>query len=220
MRPLPYSAINVVRHGDCVRLMRRMDSNSIDFVLTDPPYLVRYRDRLGRTIINDDDGRWLRPAFSEIARLMKPGTFCVSFYGWNAIQSFADAWTASGLRIVGHLVFAKPYASSAGYLRYSHESAYLLAKGRARLPQDAISDLRNDWRYTGNRLHPTQKPVEALRPLIEVFCPQGGVVLDPFCGSGSTLVAAKDLQRSFIGIELDYRHIRTVRARLDKIRPG
>ena len=71
-----------------------------------------------------------------------------------------------------------------------------------------------DWRYTGNRLHPTQKPVGSLQPLIESFCPQGGVVLDPFCGSGSTLAAAGLAGRPYIGIELDPCHYRTAVARL------
>lgn len=51
--------------------------------------------------------------------------------------------------------------------------------------------------------HPTQKPVDALRKLIEAFCPVAGLVLDPFEGSGSSLVAGQSLGRRWIGIELD-----------------
>ncbi len=58
-------------------------------------------------------------------------------------------------------------------------------------------------RYTGNTLHPTQKPLEILRPLIKSYSQIGDVVLDPFAGSGSTLLAAKQLGRSWIGIEMD-----------------
>ena len=57
--------------------------------------------------------------------------------------------------------------------------------------------------FTGNRLHPSQKPVTLLLPLIETFCPPGGLVIDPFAGSGSTLLAARMLDRSYLGIELD-----------------
>ena len=73
--------INSVMHGDCVAFMRRMESESIDFILTDPPYITRYRSRDGRSVMNDDNARWLRPAFTQMYRLLKNGSFCVSFYG-------------------------------------------------------------------------------------------------------------------------------------------
>ena len=63
--------------------------------------------------------------------------------------------------------------------------------------------------------HPTQKPIDALKPLIAAFCPAAGIVLDPFAGSGSTLAAAKALGRRYIGFEIDATHHRTAVARLD-----
>lgn len=80
--------------------------------------------------------------------------------------------------------------------------AYLLAKGPAERPLTPIADVI-DFRYAGNRLHPTQKPVQALTPLIESFSKPGDIVFDPFCGSGSTLEAARKLGRDWLGIELD-----------------
>jgi len=79
-------------------------------VLTDPPYLVDYRARDGRSIANDDNADWLRPAFAEIYRVLKPASFCVSFYAWNRVHLFMDAWRKAEFRPVGHLVFRKRYA--------------------------------------------------------------------------------------------------------------
>ncbi|WP_104494277.1 DNA methyltransferase [Paracoccus denitrificans] len=204
---------NTVLNGDCTRLMTAMVPDSVDFILTDPPYITRYRGRDGRTVANDDNARWLKPAFAEAHRVLKPGGFAVSFYGWHRVDLFFEAWKAAGFRIVGHLVFRKRYASSATFLRYEHEQAYLLAKGNVTRPEAPIPDVI-DFPYTGNKLHPTQKPVEALMPLIRAFSQPGDLVLDPFCGSGSTLAAAQSLGRDWLGIELSAEHHATASKRL------
>jgi DNA modification methylase len=115
------------------------------------------------------------------------------------------AWRDAGFRPVGHIVFRKRNASAERFLRCEHEVAYLLAKGDVRPPAQPVPDVI-EFRYTGNKLHPTQKPTAALAPLISSFCPAGGVVLDPFAGSGSTLLAAKQVGRRFIGFEIDTQH--------------
>lgn len=204
---------SIVLQGECVTVMSRMAAETVDFILTDPPYLARYRDRSGRSVANDNNAAWLHPAAAEMYQLLKPDAFCVSFYGWNKADLFLAAWRAAGFRPVGHIVFRKRYASKTGFLRAQHEAAYLLAKGRPDYPTAPIPDVL-DWRYTGNRHHPTEKPVAALVPLIAAFCPPGGTVLDPFCGSGSTLLATRQLGRAALGIELDTTHCRTALRRL------
>lgn len=204
---------NTVLHGDCIEIMATLPDASVDFILTDPPYLCNYRDRAGRTVANDNNPDWLKPAFAEAYRVLKDDALSVSFYGWTAVDSFVEAWRAAGFRIVGHLVFAKDYASGSRYVEARHESAFLLAKGRPPLPSQPLPDVL-PFAYTGNKLHPTQKPVEPLKLLVEAFCPVGGLVLDPFCGSGSSLVAAKLAGRDWLGIELDEQHALTARGRL------
>ncbi len=194
--------LNTVLHGDCLDLLPQLPRHSVDFVLTDPPYLVGYRSRDGRTVPNDDNAAWLAPAFAEIFRVLERHSFAVSFYGWPHADLFLEAYRAAGFRVVGHLAFPKRYSSGGGFLRYQHECAYLLAKGNPREPEHAIGDVI-DWSYSGNKLHPTQKPVSVLLPLVEAFSAPAGMVLDPFAGSGSTLLAAKMLGRAYLGIELD-----------------
>jgi site-specific DNA-methyltransferase (adenine-specific) len=206
-------SLNSIANGDCIEVMRSLPWASVDFILTDPPYLVNYRDRSGRRVTNDDNDAWLKPAFRQMYRVLRPDSLCVSFYGWNKVDTFMAAWREAGFDIVGHIVFRKRYSSRSRFLRYEHESAYLLAKGRPPLPASPVPDVL-DWEYSGNQLHPTQKPVQPLKTLIGAFTKPGDKVLDPFCGSGSTLVAAQELDRRFIGIELDEQHHRTATDRL------
>jgi DNA modification methylase len=205
---------NTILHGDCIDVMRKLDRGSVDFILTDPPYITHYRGRDGRTVANDDNASWLKPAFNQMHRVLKYGGFCLTFYGWAKIDLFMEAWRAAGFNIVGHVVFRKGYTSSERYFRYTHEQAYLLAKGNASPPAQPIADVI-DFDYTGNHLHPTQKPVQALRPLIESFCKPGGLVLDPFAGSGSTLAAARETGRNWLGIELSKDHFETASRRMN-----
>jgi len=207
------TSLTKVFSGDCVKIMPTMRAESADLIVTDPPYLCRYLDRSGRSIANDDRDDWLAPAFRHMFRLLKQNTFCVSFYGWHYADKFIHAWREAGFRIVEHFAFVKRYDSSCRYVRHRHEQAYLLAKGIPPVPACIPMDVM-EWQYSGNKLHPTQKPLNILSELILAFSQPGAHVLDPFCGSGSTLVAARDLGRSATGIEIDPAYARVAEQRL------
>lgn len=210
---------NTVIHGDCLNVLKELRTNSVDFILTDPPYLAAYRPRDGRIVQNDDRSDWLLPAFEEMYRVLKPDAVCVTFYGWPSVDLFFAAFRTAGFRPVSHLSFVKRYASFTGYTRAQHEVAYVLAKGRPKKPESPPADVL-EWNYTGNRLHPTEKPVSVLLPLVEAFSSPSDIVLDPFCGSGSTLHAAHQLGRRFIGIEIDAGHAVTARRRVEEVESG
>ena len=123
------------------------------------------------------------------------------------------AMNQAGFRIVGHFVWAKPYASGVGYTRRHHECAALLAKGRPAKPSVVLPDVLTG-RYSGNRLHPTQKPVDLLAKFVGAYSRPGDIVLDPFAGSGSTAVAAAQLERHYIAIELMKTYADAAKARL------
>src|ERR1700677_3382232 len=209
--------LNTITQGNCIDVMRQMPANSVDFILTDPPYLVNYRDRDGRTIQNDANADWLKPAMREAYRVLKQDRVAIMFYGWTKVDAFFDAWKTAGFQPVGHLVFRKTYSSKSRFLSYRHEQAYLLAKGKPPLPKQPVADVI-DMPYSGNKLHPTQKPVEPLAQLIRSFTLPGELVLDPFAGSGSSCAAALLTGRKYLGIELDAEYLKQASARLARVK--
>lgn len=215
---VPFFHQNGIRiyHGDCLNILPSLGAESVDFVLTDPPYLVGYRGRWDAdrgVIAGDEDSAWLAPAFGQIFRVMKKDTFCVSFYGWPHADVFVGRWKELGFRLVSHLAFVKNVWGLGRFTRGQHETAYLLAKGSPALPACPISDTI-EWEREIDAFHPNQKPVAALYPLIAAYAPEQGLVLDPFIGSGSTLRAAKDFGLNAIGIEIEKRYCRYAASRM------
>ena len=205
--------LNQMIYGDCVPFMRSLPSESIGLVVTDPPYLVNYEPRDGRQITGDDRDDWLEPAYAEMYRLLKPDAFCISFYGWPHIDRFMAAWKRCGFRPVSHFAMVKDYSSREGYTESYHEVAFLLAKGRPAKPAHPLRDVL-EFYYSGNPIHPNQKPVDLIQKFIEAFSKRKDVVLDPFAGSGTTGVAARNSDRNFILIEKLFRYFRKAEQRL------
>ena len=202
-----------ILNGDCIDALKPVPDATVDLVLTDPPYLVNYKDRGGRSIMGDDNGDWLLPAFTEIHRVLKNHAFCISFYGWSEVDKFMTAWKDVGFKPVGHLVWHKHYASNSRYLNFRHEQAFLLAKGDPPIPVMILDDI-HPWTYSGNGLHPNQKSIEIIKPLIAAFSKKGDLVLDPFAGSGTTALSAKLTGRHYLAIEKDADYYDAARRRL------
>jgi site-specific DNA-methyltransferase (adenine-specific) len=167
---------------------------------------VNYRSRDGRSFKNDDqnDGSWLLPAYKQMYRILKENSYCVSFYGYTRAEWFLWAWREAGFRLEEHLTFIKGYSSSTGHVARHHEQAYVLSKGKPRVHAKIRSVIA--FPYSGNKYHPSQKPLEALIPLVTAFSKPQDIILDPFMGAASTCVAAQQMDRRFIGIELDRKY--------------
>ncbi|WP_205410777.1 DNA methyltransferase [Salaquimonas pukyongi] len=213
---LSSTPVNQVHCGDAAEVLAGFNSGIADLVITDPPYICGYKDRHGRTVANDRNADRVMPVFGEVYRVLKPDSYCISFYGWTAIAEFTAAWKDAGFRVVGQIVWPKQYTSSTGFMQYQHEAAFVLAKGRPDRPNNPIPDVQ-PWHYTGNRHHPTEKSIDIIKPLIEAFSQRGDVILDPFLGSGTTALAAALSGRRYIGVELEQKHCARARQRLDAI---
>lgn len=187
-------------HGDCLEEMKKIPDGSIDLVLTDPPYGVNACKGVGGYGTSKTDkhytGGWdkTRPSkgyFDEILRISKQAVI----FGGNY---FADLLPLGKHWIVwdkkGDIAFQNPYSDCE--LIWTNVKKNTVKKYVFK-QQGFIKDTKDI------RVHPTQKPSELVQQLLETYSTDGDTVLDPFMGSGTTGVACKNLNRNFIGIELE-----------------
>jgi len=196
-------------HGDCLEKMRDIPDGSIDLVLTDPPYgkkADKGTNGFGSSKNRRYTSEWdsvvpSKEVFDEILRVGKH----VIIFGGNY---FAHLLPPSKCWLVwdkkGDIKFQNPFADCE--LIYTNFTKPV--KKYTFKQQGFITDSK-DKRY-----HPTQKPSELIQKLIEDFSDDGSTILDPFMGSGTTGVACKNLNRNFIGIELDEQYYNIAKERI------
>lgn len=220
--------------GDCTdeNATSNFQLGGVDLLLTDPPYNValgsnesvdtaraRHRRTDGVTIANDDmpeDSfeKFLARAFGASKKLMRPGA---GFYIWHAsstAQSFLSAVSAVGWSCRETLIWNKNHFTlSRQDYHWKHEpclygwnegASHYWAGGRA---QSTVLDFD---RPTRSEDHPTMKPIPLFDRLIRNSCPMGGVVYDPFGGSGTTLLACEQNGRTCWMVELDPRFVAVI----------
>lgn len=226
-----------LRHGDALVLLREVESESVDLVLTDPPYSSggMFRgDRMGSTSTKyvqtgtiarradfDGDTRdqrgflaWASLWLAECWRATRVGGSCLVFTDWRQLPTMTDAVQAGGWLWRGIVVWdktniARPRSG------FSARAEYLVWGTRG--PFDAEVYLQGVITAAAprgdERRHMTEKPVGLLEQLVAI-APPGGLVLDPFVGSGSTLDAARNCGRRALGFELNDEHLETAGERL------
>jgi site-specific DNA-methyltransferase (adenine-specific) len=155
----------VLYHGDCREILPQLSPESFDLVVTDPPYLVSYAGRWGsdwEPIEGDGDPSWVFPVYSELFRVLKKDSLCLTFYGWPHAEIFLSSWRSAGFRPISVFVLVKRRIGLGYFSRAQHEQAYLLAKGRPPKPILAPSDVL-DWETPAVSLHPNQNRSERFR---------------------------------------------------------
>jgi len=202
--------------------MKAIPSCSIDMVLTDPPYGISFQsgarvvNKFGK-IKNDNNLEWLDSFTNEIHRVAKDNTAHYVFCSWHHMDKFKQSLEKK-FKVKNVLVWEKNNTGMGdlkGDFAPKHEMIIFLQKGR-RLINGRRDPNIFKFNKTGNHLHPTQKPVDMIEYLITKFSDEGATIFDPFMGSGTTGVAAKNLNRKFIGIELDENYLKTAKTRIDE----
>lgn len=205
------SLVSRVQHGDA----RHLISNApIGFrlLLTDPPYGKEYqsnrRTATGEkdTIPFDDAGAvdLLRDVLTQAYPRMADNAHAFIFVDWQHEPDFRTAIQEAGFALKGSLVWVKNNHGTGdltGSFAPKHERIIHAVKGRPDLNHRHPDVLHG--RDAQNSEHPTEKPQDLLRLLIEATTDEGDTVVDPFAGSGSTLYAAYATGRNFYGCEID-----------------
>jgi DNA modification methylase len=202
--------------GDCVAGMKELSSESVDLIVTDPPYGINYtshrakkgsaRQQINVGLSGDCavDPHWLE----EAARLLVDGGAMYMFTRWDVYPQWKEA-IEKHLTVKNAIVWVKTNHTAgdlAGNYAYKYELILFAVKGR-HIPYwlRRETNVWSEKSLTSSepRVHPTQKPIGVTGRCIMNGAPPEGMVLDPFVGSGTTLIAAGLLGYKAIGIEID-----------------
>lgn len=230
-----------VHQGESLRLLRDMPDASVDALITDPPYSSGGFTRGDRT---DDtrskyvktgaahdlgdfagDNRdqhsfivWCSIWLTECLRVCKEGAPVAVFSDWRQLAATTDALQVGGFIWRGVGTWTKDNCSRPRMGRFRADAEFLVWGSRGPMPANVgVGVLPGTCACApvphGSRVHMTQKP-EKVMDWATSIVPPGGIILDPFCGSGSTGVSALRGGRQFIGIEQDAAYAQVARDRL------
>ena len=214
--------------GDCLEIMGGIKDKSVDLIVTDPPYLMDYQsnrrkkeDRFDK--IKNDKGNYMliQDYLEECHRIMKDNTAIYCFCSWHNIDFFKNEFEKY-FKLKNILVWNKNNHGTGdlkGSYAPKHEFILFGHKGRTLLREKRIADVIDCPKISSNKLtHPTEKPQDLLEIFIKQSSDEESIIFDGFMGTGSCGIAAKKLNRNFIGIELDEKYFNIAKNRLENIR--
>ena len=224
--------INKITQGDCLSEIKRLNDESIDSVITDPPYNISRENNfktIGRTGV--DFGEWDK-GFDQLAwieesyRVIRKGGSLFLFNDWKNVGEIAKYAETVGFDIKDMVRWRKsnpmPRNRDRRYIT-DFEVAIWLVKPKGKWVFNRLTDTYDrceyDYPITPNSEkvgHPTQKPLDLMEEIIKRHTDKGEVILDPFIGSGTTAVAAINTGRNFIGIEQEPEYVGIARRRVDE----
>ena len=187
--------------------------------ITDPPYNVAYQSRAGEKIENDDlkKGDW-ETFLRGVTDLILKGTTgaCYVFMASKELPALESIWVQNG-GVVSRWIFWVKDRFTVGYGNYHHQYEPIMFGWKQgatpHAPAHARTNVLEFPKPSVNALHPTQKPVDLIRVLMEDSTEEGDLVFEPFAGSGTTLVVAEELGRRCLACELAPQHADTTRRR-------
>lgn len=220
---------------DYFEYVKEIPDASVDLILTDPPYnLSSYSTGnmkfSWRKEINNDLAEWDRVVFEpavlvdEFLRILKPTGNIFAFCSYNLLGKWHEAFDPvfdTFQYLVWHKTNPVPKVRRAGFLNSCELIVCMWNKGHTwnfaaqkEMHNFIESPICMGRERVKDPHHPTQKPVRVLKHIIKIASNPGDLVFDPFMGVGSTGVAALELERRFLGFEIDEKYFQAARERL------
>lgn len=209
--------LNKIYCMDCLKGLKKLLPNSIDLVVTDPPYGDNCSyGRMHKRIENNENPLLNCSALFELYRVLKRNSNLYNFTNWKHypfLVNFIMGYTKFKIR---HLIVWKKGNIGMGYgFRNRYELILVLEKGNPKYALNNFSNVQETKVIIhSKKSHPHQKPKELIRKIVEHSSKAGDIVLDPFVGSGTVPVVCKELGRNFIGFEISPRYVRVTNERL------
>ncbi len=142
------------------------------------------------------------------------------FIDWRQYPNLYAALETCNLRIQGLVVWDKIDMALGNGFRNQHELIIHAAKGVPFISNRGVPNVLRIKRITSSDIHPTEKPIELMKALLDVVTSEDMVVLDPLCGSGSVLVAAEEIGRHGVGFEISDKYVRLSNGRISAMKRG
>ena len=228
---------------DALAFLKKQPDNSVDLFITDPPFGMEAIDETKPAcsisghessyltqLKPDDNSSWgkvldlLRGVLPELGRVLKPGRHFYIFFNLEFLQPTVDILKEAGLTVLWPVLVWDKGRTTTQFRGYSYQSMYEVIlfglkppvgeESPRRLIDAAGSILRYSPVHASRKLHVFEKPLDMLAAIIKRSSNFGELICDPFAGSGSTLVAAKQTGRRAIGSELDKEHFLKAQGRL------
>ena len=209
-----------IYNEDCLEGMKTLADDLIDLIATDPPYCVGVSSNGTKSSFSDFN--LMRPffeqLFSEWRRVLKDGGHVYLCTDWRTYP-FLYPLLIKYLTVRNVIVWEHMLMRPGNWYRGSYELIIFATNGKS--VREFGCGERDVWQIKNGaaasivtRIHPSQKPIELMEKMIRNSSVEGGTVLDPFLGSGTTAVAALNLGRNFIGYEIDERYYEIAQKRI------
>jgi site-specific DNA-methyltransferase (adenine-specific) len=214
--------------GDALKLLKNIPNESIDCVVTDPPYkIITGGDSNGKNSIRPKGilkgNRELMktiPKFNEwlpeLFRVLKDGSQNYIMVNSSNLLKMANEIEKTGFKIQNFLVWQKNNCTPSQFYMKNCEYTIFFRKGKSKYINDIGGSKTVHFfnNIIGNKVHPTEKPIKLMEFYIKNSTNENELILDPFMGSGTTGVACKNLNRNFIGIEIQKDYFKIANERI------